>query len=502
MKDPSASTSQSTLDALPWPVFSVDRELRYLTFNRAHADAMRLLYGAEIEIGGILPEYMTVDADRIAALLNLHSVLTGATVEADAWSGEVGRRRLFSVTHTALRDGDEVVGVAVIAPDITGRHYASTTVRETSDLLRSIIEGTSDSVFVKDTEGRYVLANAAMLHRVGKRLDEVLGVDDTALFPREEALAIMERDRQVLNSSGPVTFEEVATAAGGELHSFLSTKGPVRGADGELVGLFGIVRDITERTHAENALRGLVEDLRRSNQDLEQFAYAVSHDLQEPLRMVASYTELLRRRYADRLDADADDFIDFAVDGAHRMQRMIDGLLEFSRVGTRGQTMIPVAGRAVVDAALANLRGVIEESGAVVEVGELPVLTVDAEQLAHVFQNLIGNAIKFQAPGNTPRVSISARSEDGEWRFSVRDNGIGIDPKFVERVFVVFQRLHSRDAFPGTGIGLAICRRVVERHGGHIWVESVPDQGSEFVFTLPIAEAPQEPGGNEREVAR
>jgi light-regulated signal transduction histidine kinase (bacteriophytochrome) len=242
-------------------------------------------------------------------------------------------------------------------------------------------------------------------------------------------------------------------------------------------------RELVAREQAEKELAALVEELQRSNADLEQFAYVASHDLQEPLRMVSSYTQLLACRYKGQLDADADEFIEYAVDGANRMQVLINDLLHYSRVGTRGKQLAPTDTKAVFDAAYDNLRRAIEESGAEVTSGELPIVRGDDVQLGQLFQNLIGNAIKFcgEAP---PEVRVEAEWRDGEWRFSVSDNGIGIEPEYRERIFVIFQRLHGRTEYSGTGIGLAVCKKIVERHGGKIWVESEPGEGSTFYFTL------------------
>lgn len=260
---------------------------------------------------------------------------------------------------------------------------------------------------------------------------------------------------------------------------------PVEKHQLEILKLFGsTLGHLCTRKRAEEALAQKAQELSRSNADLEYFAYIASHDLQEPLRMVSSYLQLLERRYKDQLDADAREFIAYAVGGASRMQALINALLSYSRVGTRGKPFEPTDCSMVLERALTNLKVAIEENDAVVTHDPLPTVMADEVQLAQVFQNLIGNAIKFRGE-RPPQVHIGAQRGKGEWVFSVRDNGIGIDPQHFERIFMIFQRLHSQDEYPGTGIGLAICKRIVERHGGRIWVESQPGQGSTFYFTIP-----------------
>lgn len=247
--------------------------------------------------------------------------------------------------------------------------------------------------------------------------------------------------------------------------------------------VISIIRDVTDRKQAQVALERQAQELARSNAELEQFPYIASHDLQEPLRMVSSYTQLLARRYRGKLDQDADEFIGYAVDGASRMQQLINDLLAYSRVRTKGSEFEPTDCDAVLRDVLVNLQTAIGESGASVTHETLPVLPADRWQLTQLFQNLIANAIKFHG-AEPPRVHVSAERQGEQWLFSVRDNGIGIDPEYAERIFFIFQRLHARSEYPGTGIGLAICKRIVERHGGRIWVESRPGQGSIFYFTI------------------
>jgi PAS domain S-box-containing protein len=261
--------------------------------------------------------------------------------------------------------------------------------------------------------------------------------------------------------------------------------GPLRDDLGHIIGGMAISRDISERRAAERALEERAHELERSNAELEQFAYVASHDLSEPLRMVSSYLQLLRRRYHGKLDADADQFIDYAVDGAGRMRDLIDDLLTYSRAGRGDQPLVPVDSRAVAERVADALSSAEDARESHVAIGELPVVNGDEQQLGQLFQNLIGNAVKFVPEDRMPEVAVSAARDGARWRFSVEDNGIGIDAAHADRIFRMFQRLHSRDEYRGTGIGLAIAKKVVERHGGTIWAEPRPEGGSRFCFTLP-----------------
>ncbi len=291
--------------------------------------------------------------------------------------------------------------------------------------------------------------------------------------------------------------------SGNKIDAANQSKGLELGAEGYLVRpasnreILARVEALLRIKNTEKALRlanqeqaRLNEALTRSNQDLQQFAYAISHDLKEPLRMVTSFLKLLERRYAADLDENAKEYIAFAVDGADRMKIMIEGLLEFSRVSTQKDAYKLVSGPAILEKVLRNLQVVIAEAGAQVEVLPLPTFFADESQIGQVFQNLIANGLKYHED-DIPQIEISARDEDAQWVFLVKDNGIGINPKNQERIFGIFQRLHTRDEYAGAGMGLAICKRIVERHGGQIWVESQPGDGSTFAFSIPKNSGPE-----------
>jgi PAS domain S-box-containing protein len=371
--------------------------------------------------------------------------------------------------------------------EISERRRIEGALRESEEKFRDLFENANDLIQSVRPDGYFSYVNRTWKETLRYREEEI---PDLTIFKIIHPDAIEHCEnifRRVLSGEKVDRFETVFVAKDG---TPVGVEGSTscRFLNGEPLFVRGIFRNITERKRTEEALQEKTEELARSNRELEQFAYVASHDLQEPLRMVTSYVQLLAQRYKGKLDSDADDFIDFAVGGAFRMWTLINDLLIYSRVGMRGMELKPSDCETVFNHSLDNLKVAIEETGAVVTHDLLPTVMADRLQLEQLFQNLIGNAIKFRG-NDQPRVHVSASRNGNGWTFSVCDNGIGIAPEYAKRIFIVFQRLHSREEYPGTGIGLAICQKIVERHGGHIWIESEPGRGATFFFTLPTVKA-------------
>ena len=404
--------------------------------------------------------------------------------------GEPGMIVIVPGSFTPVFGGDEVTRLGEYAVSVASALDRARLLDALAAQTRrneSILSAMSDlgEGFVLTRDGRIVYANEAFCGITGHSLDEL------QLLPAVMGL-IAPEDRAA-------AADRVAARLGGQhVSDYFETgmlTGDGRRVEVEIAGRFlsgepgettiAICRDVTERRRDQQELVRRSRELQRSNAALEEFAYIASHDLQEPLRMVASYLQLLDRRYRGQLTTEADEFLGFAVDGARRMQALINDLLLYSRSGGQNP-LVPTDCGAVLAGVLANLRSTIEEAGARVTAGPLPVVEGDPTQLAQVFQNLIANAIKFRGE-RRPEIAIAAERDGRQWLFSVRDTGIGIEQRHAERIFMVFKRLHPQTEYPGTGIGLAICRRVVERHGGRIWVEPAEGGGSAFRFTLPAA---------------
>lgn len=342
------------------------------------------------------------------------------------------------------------------------------------------------AILMLDTDGRIISWNEGATQIKGYREHEVLGRHFSLFYPAEDvrngkpAFELAEAVR-----TGRFEVEGWRVRKDGSLFFASLIITAFRDEDGNLQGFGKITRDISARKKAEEHLAETLAELRRSNEELEQFAAIASHDLQEPLRMVASYTQLLARRYTGRLDQDADEFIAYAVAGSTRLQKMIEDLLTYARVGSRAPAQRKASSDRALQEAIGNLSVGIDECGAIVTSDALPAIAVEPGELVTVFQNLIGNALKYRRT-ETPRIHISAKQgQSNDWIFTVQDNGVGIEAEYFQKIFVLFQRLHGGGGSEGTGIGLAVCKKTVERLGGRIWVESQPGVGSTFSFALP-----------------
>jgi len=458
-------------------LITVDPQLAITDVNEAMCRLSG--YTREELIGSAFDRYFT-DPGRAAAGVHL-TLDEGAVTNYElSLRPREGSERLVSFSAAIFKNQCQAVrGIFASARDITEHKQAEAALEQQAELL----DLANDAIIVRDLAGVISFWNEGAAATYGWRREEALGqVTHTWLQ------TVFPQSRQALDdallSAGRWDGELTHTRRDGR-PIVVASRQVLVDRHGPAPLVLEINRDITQRKHSEEALARQAEDLRRSNAELEQFAYVASHDLQEPLRMVSSYLQLIAQRYQGRLDADADEFIGYAVDGANRMKQLIGDLLAYSRVGTRGKQFSPTDCELALRQTLSNLQLAIEDSRACVTHTPLPTVMADGAQMVQLFQNLVGNALKFHGD-QPPRVQVGAVARAGDWLFSVADNGIGLDMQYAERIFIIFQRLHGRTEFAGTGIGLAICKKIVERHGGHIWVESRPEHGATFYFTLPV----------------
>ncbi len=500
---------------IPDPVVCVDLDLQITYASPKALDVFG--YSAD-ELPGtsiahlFSPETQTECMRRLQTFAHVAATRQTTPLQFEGEGLRKGGGDTFPIEISAGRlTRQETLWIALIFHDISRRRAREAAYLEAEASFQAVVQAAPLAVYSLDTNGNVQIWNPASERIFGWTQAEVIGRPPPTV-PAEDRGEYAALFRKCLRGESLSGIEVRRRCKDGRTIDTKIFTAPLLDPSGEIVGTMAMLEDITERKAAEQQLNSLyqqlkvlnqtleqrvqertaeaeqrAEELARTNAELEQFAYVASHDLQEPLRMVASYTKLLARRYQGRLDDDADEFIGYAVNGATRMQKLINDLLTYSRLGTHGKPFQPVECREVLDIVYENLRASIDECNAIIEVGPLPRIQCDASQLTQLFQNLIANALKFRSE-RQPVIEVTARPRGGDWVFTVQDNGIGIEAAYKDQIFEIFQRLHTREEYPGTGIGLAICKKIVERHGGSIWLESSePGQGSVFAFTISTA---------------
>jgi PAS domain S-box-containing protein len=411
------------------------------------------------------------------------------TLAADAFR----RKRKWAAAKFEFKfkrkDGSDLWTILKATPvfDQRGRYRAAlaaaadiTELKEKETLLQTVLDASWDGVFMADMSGLFLWVNDAFCRQTGYSRGELLKMGAADLWADGSPGKVLEGIRRV-RDLGREVFQPRMRCKGGRVLDIEVCATFIPGGGGRVVVSS---RDISERLEAQKRQEVLIENLKARCAEVERFNHLVAHDLQEPLRMVGTHVQIIERRYRGRLDGEADEILGYAVEGSRIMQRMIEGLLVFNRLASEPRRLSEVDMSKVAETAAAGFKAACSECGAIVEKGPLPAISADERQMTHLLCNLISNALKFRGP-QPPVVRISAREEGGEFVFSVADNGIGIDPCYAERVFRMFQRLNPRSRFPGEGMGLAFCKKIVESHGGRIWVDSLPGKGATFHFTIP-----------------
>ncbi len=431
-------------------------------------------------------------------LMALRRILTlGAHLEGSAGAAVSLEVEILALLISALL----LAGVAQLGPFLTQMAQSEAQLRESQRAMSALMKNLPGMAYrcLNDPHWTMEFVSEGCLSLTGYRPEDLIGnrvISYTEIIVPEYRQQVHESVQRAIAAEEPFQLIYRIRTAQGEEKWVWEKGSAVRDAQGRVIALEGFITDITERCQAEEILRKTHEELeklvaertaelQRSNRDLMQFAYSVSHDLQEPLRMMSAYLQALRGMLKDRLQETERSLLDLSLEATQRLQRMVNDLLAYSRAGTRGAHFEHVDANRVVQEALQNLQAAIEQAGAQITLEPLPKVTADATLLLELFQNLISNAVKFHSPDRPPKVRIWCEDKGQEWLFAVQDNGIGIEPENVERIFLIFERLHPEEEYPGTGIGLAICKRIAERHGGRIWCQSTPGEGSTFYFSLP-----------------
>ncbi|MGF7119256.1 PAS domain S-box protein [Methanobacterium oryzae] len=473
--------AENSLDS----IIRLDKDLRYVYVNSAAAEitgkSPEDFIGKTYREVGIPEEYASLWTEN-----NRKAIETGKIQHYEfEFMSNNDLRFIESTAIPEFNAAGEIESVLILDRDITEHKNIEDELRRSRTSFKTLAENSPDIINRIDKEFKTVYINPAIIEISGKPPEHFIGKNmDKLGIPEEFTVPLKEKSIKAFKTGEIQEFKtEMPTAKG--LKIFYTYLAPEFDENGKVNTVFTVSHDITELKHAEKHLKETIQELERSNIELQQFAYVSSHDLQEPLRTIASFTQLLERRYKGKFDSDADEFMDYIVEAAIRMKEQIEGLLEYSRVATKGEEFKPVDINIILNQTIKILHTSIKESNAIITHDELPNVKGDADQLQRVFQNLISNAIKFRKSEEPLKIHISARKENNEYIFSISDNGIGIEEQYSERIFTIFQRLHTREKYKGTGIGLSIVKRIIERHGGRIWVESSFGVGSTFYFTIP-----------------
>jgi PAS domain S-box-containing protein len=496
----------NVIDHLADSVYTKDREGRYVFNNRVHREFLAAT-SREALVGKTEHDFFPAALAEERLAQDRTVIQTGKPHHNrhEPTPNRAGLIRWFSTSRTPLIDGEgRISAVLCVSQDITERKQAEQSLQHIDAIYRTLIEGLPQRVFFKDVQSVLLSVNAMFAKDLGRTPEELIGKTDFDLFPKELAAKYRADDQRVMQRRKPEILEEVNVSDG--KHRIVEVvKVPVFGDHHELLGLLGIFTDITERKTAEARLKAFAAKLQRSNRELQDFAYVASHDLQEPLRKVAVFGARLQTKCGAALGPEGHDYLERMLRATVRMQTLIDGLLSFARVTTQAQPFVPVNLATVAAEVTGDLETRLDQVGGSVDVSELPVIEADPLQMRQLLQNLIGNALKFRRPDVAPVVRVEghvlAEGQHGPGQgelgcriceIRVVDNGIGFEEKYAERIFQVFQRLHSRNEYEGSGIGLAICRKIVERHGGHITAKSTPGQGATFMIRLPLTHAQED----------